>query len=82
MPNENMSFNSVDELHHFHTTEDPFIASGLHGVNGTLVDGRMIDSGHFLTEPAKRETFEADMGEIFGQPIISTEEDGRMKRSE
>ena len=78
MPNENMSFNSVDELHHFHTTEDPFMAnSSMHGVNGTLVDGRMIDSGRFLTEPAKRETFEADMGEIFGQPIIGTEDDGR-----
>ena len=80
MPNSNMSFNSLDELQHFHTTEDPFMLSNASGVNstgGTLMDGRLIDSGRFLVEPAKREVFDADMGEVFGQPIIGTTDDGK-----
>lgn len=62
MPNDNISFNSIDELQHFHTTEDPFVMGALPG--STFSDGRLIDSGRFLTEPAKREAFDTDIGEV------------------
>lgn len=73
MPNDNMSFNSIDELQHFHTTEDPFVMGALPGA--TFSDGRLIDSGRFLTEPSKRETFDTDIGEVFGQPVVGTGDD-------
>lgn len=61
MPNDNISFNSIDDLQHFRTTEDMFNMN-----THNLSDGRMMDSGHFLTEPLKREP-----GDIFGPPVIS-----------
>ena len=67
MPNDNLSFNSIDDLHHFHTTEDPDLLSRQSSV--------MNDSARFLAGPAKRDAFEPDIGEVFGQPVISTSED-------
>ena len=62
MPNDNISFNSIDELQHFRTSEEPYLAAQ----PPAFPDGRMMDSGHFLTEPAKRE---AD--DVFGMPVIA-----------
>ena len=62
MPNDNISFNSIDELQHFRTSEEPYLATQ----PPAFPDGRMMDSGHFLTEPAKRE---AD--DVFGMPVIA-----------
>ena len=58
MPNDNISFNSIDDLQHFRTTEDVF-----------ETEGRMMDSGHFLTEPVKR-----DAGDAFGPPLLTQAE--------
>lgn len=67
MPNDNISFNSIDELQHFRTTEDVY---GVNPNSHTLSDTRMADSGHFLTEPVKRES-----GDVFGPPVISHNEE-------
>ena len=67
MPNDNLSFNSIDDLHHFHTTEDPDLLSRQSSVMG--------DSARFLAGPSKRDAFDPDIGEVFGQPVISTSED-------
>ena len=62
MPNDNISFNSIDELQHFRTSEDPYLASQ----PPAFPDGRMMDSGHFLGDSAKRE---AD--DVFGVPVVT-----------
>ena len=67
MPNDNMSFNSIDDLHHFHTTEDPDLLSRQSSAMG--------DSARFLSGTTKRDAFEPDIGEVFGQPVISTSDD-------
>ena len=67
MPNENISFNSIDDLQHFRTTEDMF---GMNTSSQHLSDARLMDSAHFLTEPIKREA-----GEVFGPPVISQADD-------
>lgn len=67
MPNENISFNSIDDLQHFRTTEDIF---GINSSSHNLSDGRMMDSAHFLTEPLKR-----DVGDVFGVPIVTQSDD-------
>ena len=67
MPNENISFNSIDDLQHFRTTEDVF---GMNTSSQHLSDARLMDSAHFLTEPIKREA-----GEVFGPPVISQADD-------
>lgn len=35
----------------------------------------MGDSARFLSGTTKRDAFEPDIGEVFGQPVISTSED-------
>ena len=35
----------------------------------------MGDSARFLAGPSKRDAFDPDIGEVFGQPVISTSED-------
>lgn len=62
MPNDNISFNSIDELQHFRTSEEPYLAAQ----PAAFPDGRMMDSGHFLSDSAKRE---AD--DVFGMPVIA-----------
>lgn len=67
MPNDNISFNSIDDLQHFRTTEDMF---GMNPASHNLSDARMMDSGHFLTDPIKRES-----GDVFGPPVITQVEE-------
>lgn len=68
MPNNNVSFNSIDDLQHFHTSEDAFnpAASSI----PSLADGKMMDSAKFITDPAKRDAHDA-----FGLPMVAQDAD-------
>ena len=65
MPNNNVSFNSIDDLQHFHTSEDAFnpTASSI----PSLADGKMMDSAKFITDPPKRDAF--------GLPMVAQDAD-------
>ena len=62
MPNNNISFNSIDDLQHFHTSEEAFMNPSIPSFN----EGRMMDSAKFMTEPAKRAA-----PDVFGAPIVA-----------
>jgi hypothetical protein len=66
LPNENVSFNSIDELQHFHTTEDVLI----NGDSQAFGDMRMPDSSKFLMETLKR-----DEDDAFGVPVVAKTEE-------
>ena len=67
MPNNNVSFNSIDDLQHFHTSEDAFNPSV-----PSFADGKMMDSAKFITDPAKRDAHDA-----FGMPMVAQDNDRR-----
>lgn len=64
MPNNNVSFNSIDDLQHFHTSEDAFNPTV--PSMPSLTEGKMMDSAKFIVDPAKRDAHDA-----FGMPMVA-----------